>query len=1293
VIDNQNPANLDPASARKQLQPTDDTSLICLWNWDLHTNQVWRSERFRQVFSEPPSEGPLSVDAWHNRIHPEDKDEVISRLLKVVEQGGEWAAEYRFMRVDGSYTRVYDQGFPILSTGKVAGMTGYMMEVLKEKVHQPQAMSTEDIDLTLALEAAEIGTWVLDLATECVKCNDHCQKLLGIRNPTITPTDLSGRIHAADLNQLKKEGQRILQDRDSNRFEYEVRILETDGHSIRWLRLRGKAFFNSIGTPTRFAGTVLDVTNEHRKNQSIQQVDQHLPEAFNNAVVGIVITGSDGHYIHSNQAFSQITGYTAKELENTLLSQLIYPDDLERYQEQLNDLIAEVSASLTTQVRCVHKAGHILWLDVNTTVINDESGNKKTLFLIVQDITQDIAMRDAQQEMLTLVDHSQSFMGIADLTGRVTYLNKAARLLVGTDETDILAGIMVADFYSPEHYALIRDVAVPTLLREGHWSGRVSIKHFRTGEIIPCHASGIRIDDPVTGKPIARGFTMRDLRSELAAQDAQRKLLALVDNSVELMSVLEMDGRNSYINKAGMAMLGFENEQQVQETPIAELHAPEHFELVQQQVLPSVMTTGRWSGEMLVRHLQTGEIFPVFNNTIRIDDPHTGQPIAVGAVMRDMRSEVAAQQALIESEFRFRNMIMQAPVAIGLLRGEYLVVESANESMLSLWGKTADIIDKPLLVALPEIEGQGFVELLEGVYQTGQPHYGYEVLARLRRNGQLEDAYFNFVYAPVRQNNGVINGIIVVATEVTSQVVAKKELEESEKRFRNLILDAPVATAVYSGPDMVIQLANEAMLKLWGKDASVIGQKLCDALPELTGQPFHKLLDKVYTTGVAYQGIEDPADLLIDGKLQTYYFNFTYKPLRDAAGQVYAILNMALDITYQVTAKQQLKDVQESLREAIDLAELAPWTINFLTGEMVCSERVNDWLGVPGQITPEIVTRCIHEKDRQQMDQRIQAAIDPASGGKVDLEYTVINQQTQEERILRTQAQVLFTERDVPYLIRGTSQDITAHRMTEQALEKQVQLRTEELIKSNLQLKRSNQELERYAYVASHDLQEPLRKIQLYSSLIRERWLDGISADGRNHLHKVEESANRMSVLIKNILDFSRINHESGFATDVNLNVIVEGVIKDFDLLLSQKNGQVNADSLCVIPAIPLQMTQLFYNLIGNSLKFTREGVPPVITITCQQLTEQELKRHEKLNPRIRHCLITLSDNGIGFNPMFGEKIFGLFQRLHHQQQYEGTGIGLSLCQRIVFNHQGEMWAEGEEGKGATFYIILPMER
>ncbi|MDB5241508.1 MAG: sensor signal transduction histidine kinase [Spirosoma sp.] len=1285
-----NPSKEDTASPGDRFQIMPNETRDSFWEWNLLTNQIWRSERFCSLFDYHPNELESTVEFWYNTIHPDDQQTVIEHLQDAVASGNEWADEYRLRRQNGSYDRVYDRGYPIIDNGKVVRMAGYMIDV-SERTPPQQSQLKNNEDWQIALDSAALGTWLFDAKTSLVRWNDRCRTYFGYSTgEQIAGTELAKLVHPADQDLLNKAIKQVLQPLDNGRFDGEYRVTGAEDGQQRWLRCRGKAAFNEDGTLLRLAGTVEDITGEWGQEEVVRNVKKHGPAAFDNASVGIVITDIAGRFVQINKAFYQLIGYHPSDLEKNTYVQILHPDDLLRYQSQRQELLTNGLRSLITQVRCIRKDGEVVWISLHTTVIYDEHDQPESLFSIIQDITPDKALRDEQQKMLALVSNSLNFKAIADLDGRLLYINKAGRELVGLTEADVKAGRTVADFYPPEQYSQIRDVVIPTLLSRGSWSGRVSLKHAKTGEIIPCYANGIRIDDPYTGKPIGRGFAMRDLRTELAAQEAQRKLLALVENCVELMSVLELDGTNSYLNRAGMELLGFDNEQHVRDVPISQLHAPEHFVQVEQEVLPSVMNTGRWSGEMLVRHLKTGEIFPVFNNTIRIDDPHSGQPIAVGAVMRDMRPELAAKQALIASEARFRNMIMQAPVAIGVLRGEKLVIESANESILRLWGKGPEIIGKPLLAALPEIEGQSFVDLLNGVYQSGVSYNGYDVPARLNRCGRLETCYFNFVYAPIRENDGAVEGIMMVATEVTQQVQAKKELEQSEKRFRNLIRDAPMATAVYTGPGMHIELANDAMLRLWGKEASVIGKTLRDALPELEGQPFHQLLADVYTTGVAYHGTEDKTELVVDGKLQTFYFNFTYEPLRDAAGQVYAILNMAVDITYQVKAKQQLKETQESLREAINLAELAPWTNNLVTGEMAYSERVNDWLGVTDVITPEIISRCMHEKDRQYVERAVQAASQSESGGRMDLEYTVINQQTKQERIMRTQARVLFNEHGIPYLIRGTSQDITAQRMTEQALEQQVELRTEELRKINLQLKRSNQELERYAYVASHDLQEPLRKIQLYSGLLSEWHAQSLNAESRNYLSKIERSAVRMSVLIKNILDFSRISHESQAVEPVNLNEIVGAVLNDLELLLNQKKGRVDCHDLGHIVGIPLQINQLFYNLIANSLKFSREGVPPVITISSRELTDQELKRYEKIDPRLPHCEITVSDNGIGFNPAFGEKIFGLFQRLHSQQQYEGTGIGLSLCQRIVFNHQGDIWAEGEVGKGAQFHIILP---
>ncbi|HEY0899563.1 MAG TPA: PAS domain-containing protein, partial [Sphingobacteriaceae bacterium] len=270
----------------------------------------------------------------------------------------------------------------------------------------------------------------------------------------------------------------------------------------------------------------------------------------------------------------------------------------------------------------------------------------------------------------------------------------------------------------------------------------------------------------------------------------------------------------------------------------------------------------------------------------------------------------------------------QAPIAMAFFEGPEMVIKSANPMMLDLWGKDAGIIGLELLQALPELEGQPFPELLGQVYLTGIEYKGYETLARIERKGILEDCYFNFIYSPLRDPLGNVIGVCAVATEVTEQVVAKMQLQASERRFKQFIFNADVATGFYTGRDMVIQVANDAMLQVWGKDASVIGKPLAEALPELQGQPFLDLLDRVYTTGETYKANADAVDLVVDGELQTFYYNFSYKALFDANGEVYGILNMAINVTEQELANRRLAQSEMALlaseKNLQDLADSMP---------------------------------------------------------------------------------------------------------------------------------------------------------------------------------------------------------------------------------------------------------------------------------------------------------------------------------------------------------------------------------
>jgi two-component system CheB/CheR fusion protein len=306
-------------------------------------------------------------------------------------------------------------------------------------------------------------------------------------------------------------------------------------------------------------------------------------------------------------------------------------------------------------------------------------------------------------------------------------------------------------------------------------------------------------------------------------------------------------------------------------------------------------------------------------------------------------------------------------------------------------------------------------------------------------------------------------------------------------------------------------------------------------------------------------------------------------------------------------------------------------------------------------------------------------------------------QEGQEEKVLLLNASRIFREDNGELMILLAIEDVTETRKTEiglrvfsQELERMVEERTNSLKEANIALGQSNANLEQYATIASHDLQEPLRKIRTFAALLNRRHSQDITGDAKELLQKIELSAERMSILIESVLNFSKLLDESAFES-TDLNVILQNVIADFDLRITETKTTIDADRLPVIQAIPLQMNHLFYNLLSNALKFSKLGQSPVIRITSRPFPMEETGKNFELREKKDYMEIMVEDNGVGFDQQFSRQIFQIFHRLNSNDQFEGTGIGLALCEKIVTNHHGLIDAEAVEGSGARFRIILPL--
>lgn len=262
----------------------------------------------------------------------------------------------------------------------------------------------------------------------------------------------------------------------------------------------------------------------------------------------------------------------------------------------------------------------------------------------------------------------------------------------------------------------------------------------------------------------------------------------------------------------------------------------------------------------------------------------------------------------------------------------------------------------------------------------------------------------------------------------------------------------------------------------------------------------------------------------------------------------------------------------------------------------------------------------------------------------------------------------------------GTFNDIHEQKSANKILTQKVKERTLELLDKNAELQERNEELQQFVFIASHDLKEPLRKIQIFISHLENNFKTE-SKEINHYLERINNSAKRMSKLIVDLLEFSRLSNTASFEV-VDVEEVINDVIQDLEILINEKNAKITISNLPKIRAIPSQVRQVIQNIIINSLKFSKEGVPPQLNIYSDYLSKEK-----KPDGFIR---IYFADNGIGFDEKYRNKIFKMFQRLNLKDKFEGTGMGMAIAKKIMDKHKGTIWAEGTEGKGSTFIISFP---
>jgi len=761
----------------------------------------------------------------------------------------------------------------------------------------------------------------------------------------------------------------------------------------------------------------------------------------------------------------------------------------------------------------------------------------------------------------------------------------------------------------------------------------------------------------------------------------------VLESNPDCMKVLDLSGNIIYMNRNGLQLFEVDDYNTIHNRPWALCWQSPFRETIEKGIAAALQ--GETVSLQAFCHTMKGKA-KWWNVTVSPIYEFDGGPVcSLLAISRDVSEQMEFSKQQDENNFELNSIVQQTPAPTLVLRGEQLRIEYINPPMLGLLGRGTEVIGQRLIDLLPELEGQYVWEQVTNVYEKGIDFDQQEVPVAHNRGGKIQTYYYNLAYRPLRDGERIV-GMIQVASDVTEQVLARQRLEASTASLQNTISQAPFAISIFRGKDFIIETANEAMFRFWGKKAAdVINRPFFEALPEARLQGYEELMTTVLKIGKSFSATEWPVRVQREDSIETIYGDFTFEPLRDSEGRVTGIMTVANDITERVLARRRLEESEENLRS---LVLHSPVGMCVLDAATLVAEIVNEsFVSISGRKAEEIMGRPYWQVFTETKDshadllrQVVETGI-PYSDREAELP---INRDGQTERIYVDFVYMPMKDSEghvtnvAIYVMENTSQV-----MARQKVEEQVTQRTTELADANKnlqimnrELQRSNQNLEEFAHAASHDLKEPIRKIHFFTHQLKDQLHQRLNENELRSFVRIENATLRMGNLIDDLLLYSHVSQRPHETEPVDLNDQVARVLEDLELDIQEKKALIEVEQLPVVRGYRRQLQQLFQNLVSNALKYSRAGTQPHIHISAEKTIENAKEFY----------VIEVSDNGIGFEQQYAEKIFLMFSRLHGKSEYSGTGVGLSIVKKVVENHHGFIRVVSRVNEGACFRIYLP---
>ncbi|WP_425499299.1 ATP-binding protein [Natronosalvus caseinilyticus] len=626
---------------------------------------------------------------------------------------------------------------------------------------------------------------------------------------------------------------------------------------------------------------------------------------------------------------------------------------------------------------------------------------------------------------------------------------------------------------------------------------------------------------------------------------------------------------------------------------------------------------------------------------------------------KDSETELTRVTAEPEQERRlYETIITSTPDLVYAFNLDYRFI-FANEALLEMWGQTLEeSIGKTLLeIGYEPWHAEMHKREIDQVVETKEPIRGEVAF----EHAELGHRIYDYIFAPVLNDEGEVEAIAGTTRDITDHKKAEEALQKSKERFRAL---------VNASSDVVYRMSPDwsEMHHLEGRDfIADTHESTSDWLDKYIHsddmERVKKAINEAIRTKSAFE-LEHRVEQ-VDGSLGWTFSRAV--PMLDDDGNIVEWIGMASDITEQKNRERELERALDLLEKTERIADVGGWEIDVETQDVFWTDHIFEVLEVDADEEPplEEAIDMYHEDDQPIVQEAVENALD--SGESFDVEAR-IRTDSDDVRWLRLQGVPETVDGEIISL-RGAVQDITERRQRERRLEEVVE-----------KLEESNERLEQFAYAASHDLQEPLRMVSSYLQLLEHRYADSLDEDAQEFIAFAVDGADRMRAMIDGLLEYSRVDTRGESLEPVDLDSVFSDVYQDLHVKIEEHDAEITAEGLPHVIGDAEQLRQLFQNLLDNAIEYSGD-LPPRVHVSVEQTDNGDER------------VISVSDGGIGIDPEQADRVFEVFESLHSQDEYDGTGIGLALCERIVERHGGDIWVESEPGEGATFSFTLPAVR